>query len=162
MNSTHAHHPHHVHHGAPAGGEKVSLLRLTTSATLHCLTGCAIGEWLGLAIGVTLGLNPWATMALATVLGFASGYALGLRPLMQQGMGIGQAFRTIWLGESLSIAVMEFAMNFTDYHVGGVTAASIFAPQFWLGFAAALPAGFIAAWPVNWWLLKRNFKRPCH
>lgn len=135
---------------------------MAASATLHCLTGCAIGEWIGLAIGVTLGLNPWVTMALATALGFVSGYTLGLWPLVKQGMGWGQAFKTIWLGETISIAAMEFAMNFTDYHVGGVQAASLFAPQFWLGFAAALPAGFAVAWPVNWWLLRSNVKKPCH
>lgn len=156
----HAHHAHHAHHGHGAPG--ASPARLATSATLHCLTGCAIGEFAGLAIGVTLGLNPWTTMALATVLGFASGYALGLRPLVQQGLGWLAAFRTIWLGETISIAVMEFAMNFTDYHVGGVQAASILSPVFWLGYALALPAGFVAAWPVNYWLLRRQIKKPCH
>lgn len=155
--SAQAHHAHHAHAGAPQ-----SHARLTTAATLHCLTGCAIGEWIGLAIGVSLGMNPWATMALATLLGFASGYTLGLWPLVKQGMSWGQAFKTIWLGETISIAVMEFTMNFTDYHVGGVQAASVFAPQFWLGFAAALPAGFVVAWPVNWWLLRSSVKKPCH
>jgi hypothetical protein len=155
MNHAHAHHGHH-------GGAKASLGGLTTSATLHCLTGCAIGEFAGLAIGVTLGLNPWATMALATVLGFASGYALGLRPLVKQGLSWLAAFKTIWLGETISIAAMEFAMNFTDYHVGGVQAASILDHVFWLGYALALPAGFVVAWPVNYWLLRRNFKKPCH
>ena len=149
----------HAHHDALAG---VSPGRLATSATIHCLTGCAIGEFVGLAIGVSLGLGVWPTMLLATILGFISGYGLGLRPLMQRGMSVRDAFRTIWLGETISIAVMELAMNFTDYHVGGVSAASIFAPLFWLGFALALPAGFIAAWPVNWWLLKRRIKAPCH
>jgi hypothetical protein len=152
----------HAHHGHGAHGSGGSLASLTTSATLHCLTGCAIGEFAGLAIGVALGLNPWATMALATVLGFTSGYALGLRPLIQQGMTALQAFRTIWLGETISIAAMEFAMNFTDYHVGGVQATSLLAPVFWLGYAAALPAGFVVAWPVNYWLLRRNVKQPCH
>lgn len=140
----------------------MSPARLTTAATLHCLTGCAIGEWLGLAIGVTLGLSPWSTMALATVLGFTSGYTLGLWPLVRRGLSWTGAFRTIWLGETVSIAVMEFAMNFTDYHVGGVQAGSLLAPQFWLGFAAALAAGFVAAWPVNWLLLSRNLRRQCH
>lgn len=149
---------HHGHHGS--GG--ASLRGLTTSATLHCLTGCAIGEFAGLAIGVTLGLNPWATMALATLLGFASGYALGLRPLVKQGMTWLAAWKAIWLGETVSIAAMELAMNFTDYHVGGVQAASILEPVFWLGYALALPAGFLVAWPVNYWLLRRNFKQPCH
>lgn len=151
--STNAHHH---------GGGNASLARLASSATLHCLTGCAIGEFIGLAIGVTLGLDPWTTMSLATVLGFLSGYTLGLLPLVRTGMSWLGAFRTIWLGETISIAVMELVMNFTDYHVGGVQASSIFAPMFWLGFLAALPAGFLAAWPVNYWLLKRNVKKPCH
>lgn len=157
----HAHHSHHAHHAAP-GKAAPGLARLTTSATLHCLTGCAIGEFAGLAIGVSLGLGVWPTMALATVLGFASGYALGLRPLVQQGMGVAPAFRTIWLGETVSIAVMEFAMNFTDYHVGGVAVSSMLEPRFWLGYALALPAGFVVAWPVNWFLLRRSVKKPCH
>ena len=153
MDHVHAHH----HHG---GG--VTPVGLSASATLHCLTGCAIGEFIGLLTGVALGLNPWATMALATGLGFVSGFTLGLLPLLRQGMGLGQAFRTIWLGEAISIAVMELAMNFTDYHIGGVTAGSVLSLRFWLGYAAALPAGFVAAWPVNYWLLKKNLKRQCH
>jgi len=150
-----ASHAHHAHGGG-------SMLRLTTSATLHCLTGCAIGEFVGLAIGVSLGLNPWTTMVLATVMGFASGYTLGLWPLVKEGRSWGAAFKTLWLGETLSIGVMELAMNFTDYHVGGLTASSILHPQFWLGYAAALAAGFLAAWPMNGWLLLRSIKKPCH
>lgn len=149
---------HHSHHGTGT----LSPHRLTTSATVHCLTGCAIGELAGLAIGVSLGLNAWVTMGLATLLGFASGYSLGLWPLVQQGMSWAQAFRTIWLGETISIAVMEFAMNFTDYHVGGVQAPSVMSAVFWVGYLAALIAGFIVAWPVNYWLLKRNIKQQCH
>ena len=159
MQHTHAHH-HHAH-GAHAEAP-TSAAQLATSATLHCLTGCAIGEFAGLAIGVSLGLNPWTTMALATVLGFASGYALGLRPLVAQGMSIAGAFRTIWLGETISIAAMEFAMNFTDYHVGGLAVSSMLEPRFWLGYALALPAGFIVAWPVNFWLLRKQVKKSCH
>jgi len=153
----HAHHAHTYTPGAPADA-----VGLATSATLHCLTGCAIGELAGLLIGVSLGLNPWTTMVLATVLGFVSGYALGLRPLVTQGMSIAAAFRTIWLGETVSIAVMELAMNFTDYHVGGVNVNSPMEPRFWLGYALALPAGFIVAWPVNWWLLRKQVKKSCH
>lgn len=156
--ASHEHHGHAAHAGHGSG----STLQLTTAATLHCLSGCAIGEFIGLAIGVSLGLNPWATMALATALGFASGYLLGLWPLVKQGQSWAAAFKTLWLGETISIAAMEFAMNFTDYHVGGVTAGSIFHAQFWLGYLAALPAGFIVAWPVNYWLLKRSIKQPCH
>ena len=148
-------HAHHAHAGdTPA--------RIATAATLHCLTGCAIGEIAGLMIGVSLGIGVWPTMLLATVLAYASGFSLGLLPLVRRGMGFMQALRTIWLGEAISIAVMEIAMNFTDYHMGGMGVGSILHPRFWLGFAVALPAGFIAAWPVNWWLLKRKIKAPCH
>jgi hypothetical protein len=153
--SRHAHHAHHAHgNSSPAS--------LATAATLHCLTGCVIGEFIGLAIGVSLGMSPWATIVLATALSYVSGFSLGLLPLVRQGMSFMKALRTIWLGEVISIAVMEIAMNFADYHVGGMNANSMLDPMFWLGFAVAVPAGFIAAWPVNWWMLKRDIKKPCH
>ena len=152
--SRHAHHAHHAHGSSPAA--------LATAATIHCLTGCVIGEVIGLAIGVSLGMAPWATIVLATALSYVSGFALGLLPLVRQGMTLTKALRTIWLGEAISIAVMEFAMNFADYHMGGMTAGSVADPMFWAGIAVAVPAGFIAAWPVNWWLLKRDIKKPCH
>lgn len=155
------HHPMtHADHGhrAPAA----STAQLATHSTLHCLMGCAIGELAGLSIGVTLGFPPWATIALATVLGFASGYLLGLWPLVRTGKSWVEAFRIIWLGETISIAVMELVMNVVDYKLGGVHATSILVPQFWIGYLVALPAGFIAAWPVNYWLLRREIKRGCH
>jgi len=148
----------HQHHGHQSS----SPFKLATHATLHCLIGCAIGELAGLLIGVSLGLSVWQTITLATILGFVSGYTLGLRPLVREGKGWIEAFRIIWLGETVSIAVMELVMNVTDYHIGGMQVNSIFNGQFWLGYLIALPAGFLAAWPVNYWLLKRNIKKPCH
>ena len=142
--------------------QQTSSMALAASATVHCLTGCAIGEIVGLAIGVSLGIGVWPTMILATLLAYASGFALGLRPLLRRGMSLPAAFRTIWLGEAISIGVMELAMNFADYHMGGVGAASVLEPVFWSGFAVAIPAGFVAAWPVNWWLLDRKIKAHCH
>ena len=152
-------HAAHAHAGQGGAGSPAAL---ATAATLHCLTGCVIGEVAGLAIGVSLGLPVWATIALATGLAYVSGFVLGLRPLVKRGMSVVQAFRTIWLGEAISIGVMEIAMNFADYHMGGMSAASILDPMFWRGIAVAVPAGFIAAWPVNWWLLRRQIKQPCH
>jgi len=156
--SEHARHDAHGEHQAHA----TSLRKLTTAATVHCLVGCAIGEWIGLALGVSMGMNPWATMALASAFGFLGGYTFGLWPLVRGGMTWGQAFRTIWLGETISITAMELAMNFTDYHVGGIQGQSLFSWRFWVGYAAAIPAGFVAAWPVNFWLLKRGIKQHQH
>ena len=141
--------------------KKTTALTAAQSA-LHCLTGCVIGEVTGLAIGVTLGLGIWATIGLATSLAYLSGFTLGLLPIMKrQNKTLIEAFKIIWIGEVVSIGVMEIAMNSADYAVGGMHAGSILAPAFWIGIAVAIPAGFLAAWPVNWWLLERNLKK-CH
>ena len=149
----------HATHGVHGGG---SIDRLTTAATLHCLLGCAIGELIGLALGVHLGLGPWVTMALATVLGFVSGFAVSLVPLVRSGLSLASAWRAIWLGETISIAAMETAMNLADYHVGGMAVRSVADPMFWAGYGAALVAGFLVAWPVNRVMLGREIKRSCH
>jgi len=156
-----SHHASHAH-GHAHSATSASTWRLAASATVHCLTGCAIGEFVGLAIGVSLGLGTWATIVLATALSYASGFALGLLPLVRRGMRLREAFAAIWVGEAISIAVMEIAMNYADYRMGGMAANSMLDPMFWIGFLVALPAGFLAAWPVNWWLLRRNIKAHCH
>ena len=149
----------HAHHGHGHGG---SSLKTSFHATLHCLTGCVIGEVAGLLVGVSLGFKPWMTIALATALAYASGMALGLIPVMRdRGLGVIEAFKIIWIGEVISIGVMEIVMNFVDYQMGGMTAPSVMTWMFWRGLAFAIPAGFIAAWPVNYWLLKRDLKA-CH
>jgi hypothetical protein len=150
----HAH--HHSHHGA---GEAA---RTSAHATLHCLTGCIIGEVIGLAVGVTLGIGASATIVLATLLSYVSGFSLGLRPLMvEQGRTFREALGIIWIGEAVSIGVMEIAMNLVDYSVGGMGVRSIFAWLYWKGLLFAVPAGFVAAWPVNYWLIRRELKA-CH
>ena len=148
----------HSHHGH-AGG---SALRTSAQATLHCLTGCVIGEVAGLMIGVTLGLATWQTIVLATALSYVSGMTLGLLPVMRsQRVGVLEALRIIWIGEVISIGVMELVMNYVDYRLGGMAAPSVMSWMFWRGLVFAIPAGFIAAWPVNYWLLKRELKA-CH
>jgi len=154
----HAHHASaHAHHGHGGGP-----LRASAQATLHCLTGCVIGEVAGLAIGVTLGFSPWTTIILATSLAYLTGITLGLIPVMRsQQVGMLRALKIIWIGEVISIGVMEVVMNFVDYQMGGMTAPSIVSWMFWRGILFAVPAGFLAAWPVNYWLLKRELKA-CH
>ena len=157
--------PHaHAHHGhaGHAGGAGHGPWRTAAHSTLHCLTGCVIGEVVGLGIGVSLGFSPWATIALATGLAYLTGMTLGLLPVMRsRGIGFAAALRIIWIGEVVSIGVMELVMNFVDYQMGGMTAPSIATWMFWRGIMFAVPAGFLAAWPVNYWLLRRELKQ-CH
>lgn len=160
MNNESTHHDHGSHgsHGSHGGSQ----LALSAHATLHCLTGCVIGEVAGLAIGVTFGLGIVWTIALATTLAYISGLTLGVVPVAKrQNISMWEAFKIIWVGEVISIGVMEIAMNAADYSVGGMDAMSVADPMFWFGIAVAVPAGFLAAWPVNWWLLTRNMKK-CH
>ena len=148
----------HAHHGSGAGGP----WRVSAQATLHCLTGCVIGEAAGLAIGVTLGLPAGLTIALATLLAYASGFTLGVLPVMKnRRTSFRNALRIIWFGEAVSIAVMELVMNLVDYRMGGMAAPSIVSWMFWRGLLFAIPAGFLAAWPVNYWLVRRDLKA-CH
>lgn len=148
----------HSHHGHGAGGP----LAVSAQATLHCLTGCVIGEVAGLMIGVGLGLAAWQTIALATVLSYLSGFTLGVLPVMRsRGAGFVDALRIIWIGEAVSIGVMEIVMNLVDYRMGGMAAPSILSWLFWRGIVFAIPAGFLAAWPVNYWLIRRDLKA-CH
>ena len=137
-------------------------LMTSAQATVHCLTGCVIGEVAGLLIGVALGLDVWLILTLATALAYLSGFSLGVAPLMRrESLGFLAGLRVIWVGEAISIGVMEIVMNVADYYVGGVQAQSVFSGVFWLGIIVAVPAGFLAAWPVNFWLIKRNLKS-CH
>lgn len=140
-----------------------NLWNVSKLATLHCLIGCVIGEAIGLAVGVHFGLGMWPTMILATVLAYVSGFALAVPPIMRnQKLSFAKAFKAIWLGEAISIGVMEIVMNGVDYAVGGVQAASLTSPIFYIGLAVAIPAGFLAGWPVNYVLLKRQIKEKCH
>jgi hypothetical protein len=157
-NAHSAHHGHGHAHGGHGGGA----FKTSAHATLHCLTGCIVGEVAGLLTGTLLGLSPWPMIALATALSYLSGITLGLLPVMRdQKVGLLPALKIIWIGEVISIGVMEIVMNFVDYQMGGMGAKSVFAWMFWRGLLFAVPAGFFAAWPVNYWLLKRELKA-CH
>jgi len=139
-----------------------SSLSTAAHATLHCLTGCVIGELIGLVIGVSLGISPYPMMLLSTILAYISGFSFTIFPLMRStGFSFKAAFRAIWLGEAVSIGVMELVMNAVDYHMGGVRSGSILNSLFWEALAVAVPAGYVAAFPVNYWLISKELKR-CH
>lgn len=160
--AAHCHSAHrHGAHVSPHGRHATAGWRGAASVTLHCLTGCAIGEWIGLAIGVSLHWPvPW-TLMLAITLAFAFGYALTLVPLLRGGMAFGAAMKVVWLGETVSIAVMELVMNVIDYSMGGMQPGmSLLSIQYWSAFVAAAFAGFLAAWPVNYWMLSSKLRNP--
>ena len=136
--------------------------RLAAHSTLHCLTGCIVGELLGLFIGIEAGLSNAVTIILATALSYLSGFALGLWPVIKErGLSFAAAFKLIWVGEAVSIGVMEIVMNAVDYSLGGMAAVSFFSWTSLRALLVAVPAGFLAAWPVNYWLLSRDLKA-CH
>ena len=168
--ATHAHLPtgakvgaHCAHHAAATahGSHGGTGWHAAAMVTLHCLTGCLIGEWLGLAVGVAMSLPVRATVVLATALAYASGFGLTLWPLLRRGMGFAPALSTVFIGEAVSIGVMEIAMNLVDYSMGGMGVKSLFAARYWEAIAVASVAGYLAAWPANFWLLGRNMKK-CH
>src|SRR5919106_1430446 len=101
----HAHHAHHIHAAAP------SVNRTAWSATLHCLTGCAIGEVLGMVIGTALGWGNAATIALAVVLAFLFGYSFTMVPLLRAGMASGAAIKVALAADTISITIMEVVDN---------------------------------------------------
>ncbi len=149
----------HAHHGEASQ----SMAKTSAQATFHCLTGCVIGEVIGLAIGVHYGLGIWPTMILATILAYIAGFSLAVPPIMRrEKLTFRQTMKAIWLGEAISIGVMEVVMNGVDYAIGGVQAMSLSDPIFYIGLAVAIPAGFFAAWPVNYILLKKEIKGECH
>ncbi len=130
--------------------------RLAVSATIHCLTGCSIGEVLGMVIGTGLGWANLPTMALAILLAFVFGYALTLRPLFRAGLAAGAAFRLAFASDTLSITVMEIVDNGIMLLVPGAMDAHLSDPLFWGSLLVALLIAGMAAFPINRWLILRG------
>ena len=145
----HAHHHHH-HHQPMA-----SLNRTAWSATLHCLTGCAIGEVLGMVIGTALGWGNGATIALAVVLAFIFGFALTLLPLLKVA-GFRAALKLALAADTASITVMEIVDNAVMLAIPGAMDAGLDTVLFWASLAFALAVAALAAFPINRWLIARG------
>ncbi len=129
---------------------------MAASATLHCLTGCAIGEILGLIIGTAIGLTMWWTIVLAVGLAFLFGYLLSTLPLIKVGLGFWAALSLVLAADTLSIAVMELVDNAVMAVIPGAMDAGLVNPLFWFGMMIALTAAFFAALPVNRYLLAKG------
>jgi Domain of unknown function (DUF4396) len=144
------HHPHAPHHGTE------SLNRTALVATLHCLTGCAIGEVAGLVIGTALGWGNAATIALAVGLAFVTGFALTAWPFLRRGYAWKAALRIALAADTASIAIMEIVDNAIMLAIPGAMDAPIASLFFWASMALALVVAGIAAYPVNRWLIARG------
>lgn len=156
-----AHHAGHApaSHAATshAGHGAISLNRIAFLATLHCLTGCAIGEVAGMAIGTALGWSNAATIALAIGLAFAVGYALAMIPLRRGGFGWSGALKIAFAAETLSIATMEIVDNGFMLVVPGAMDAGLGSLLFWGSLTASLIVAAAAAFPLNRWLISRGW-----
>jgi Domain of unknown function (DUF4396) len=129
---------------------------MAASATLHCLTGCAIGEILGLLIGTAAGLSMGVTIALSVALAFVFGYLLSTLPLVQTGVAFGTALTVVLAADTLSIVTMEIVDNAVVALVPGAMEAGLVNPVFWLSMMLALGTAFLAAFPVNRALIDRG------
>ena len=132
------------------------LTRMAVTATAHCLTGCAVGEVLGLAIGTAAGLGTRTTILLAVGLAFVFGYGFTLVPLLGSGLGARESVRIALAADTVSIAVMEVVDNAVVLAVPGAMDAGLADGLFWGSLALALAVAFAAALPVNRWLIARG------
>ena len=141
-----AHHDHH-HHEMPTEGR--ALTNVAVSATLHCLTGCAIGEVLGMVIGTALGFSELGTIALAVGLAFFFGYLLTSLPLLRAGMALSAVIPIALASDTLSIATMEIVDNLIMVLVPGAMDSGLDDVLFWGTLSFALAVAFVLTVPVN-------------
>jgi hypothetical protein len=158
QHADHAHddHAHHEHAGHDHSAHAGSLNRVAFSATAHCLTGCAIGEVLGVMIGTALGWGNLETIVLAIALAFLFGYSLTMLPLLRAGLAFAAAVPLALASDTLSIAVMELVDNAILLVVPGAMEAGLDTLLFWASLAFALLIAGMAAYPVNRYLIARG------
>nr|WP_176743059.1 DUF4396 domain-containing protein [Streptomyces sp. MnatMP-M27] len=148
----HEHQPHgaHEHHGSSTSWP------MAAQATLHCLTGCAIGEIAGMAIGTALAWHNVPTMILAIVLAFVFGYSLTMRGVLRAGLDMRGALRVALAADTVSIAIMELADNATIVAFPGAMDATLSDALFWLSLALSFVVAFLITTPVNRWMIGRG------
>jgi hypothetical protein len=130
--------------------------RSAVQATLHCLTGCAIGEILGMVIAAALGFGNALSIAVSVLLAFVFGYALTLRPVIRAGVPPRRALRLAFASDTVSIATMEVVDNAFILLVPGALAAGLADGLFWWSLLVSLVVAFVLTVPVNRWLIVRG------
>jgi Domain of unknown function (DUF4396) len=136
--------------------EGAALTAVALSATLHCLTGCALGEIAGMAIGTALGFSDLGTIVLAVALAFLFGYSLTSFPLLRAGLTLSAVIPIAFASDTLSIAIMEIVDNAIMLVIPGAMEAGIGDVLFWGSLAFALAIAGAVALPVNRWLIARG------
>jgi hypothetical protein len=144
---------HTMHTQRPTG---TALTRMAVSATLHCLTGCAIGEVLGMVIGTALGWSDLQTIVLAVALAFVFGYSFTIGPVMRSGLPLRAAIPVALAADTLSITVMEIVDNAVLLLVPGAMEAHLDSWLFWGALALAFAVAFVVTLPVNRWMISRG------
>lgn len=134
---------------------KTSLKKVAFSATLHCLTGCAIGETLGMTLGTIFGWPNVETIIISVLLAFFFGYALTMIPLLKS-MSFKQALPLALAADTVSITIMEIVDNLVMYLIPGAMDSHITSLFFWGSLAFALAVAFAAAYPVNMYLISKG------
>ncbi|MEA2278677.1 MAG: hypothetical protein QOC78_3637 [Solirubrobacteraceae bacterium] len=149
-------HAEHEHRHGGHGPSEPSLNRTAISATLHCLTGCATGEVLGLVLSTWWGWSNTGNVVLSVALAFLFGYAFTMLPLLRAGLTPRRAIPLAFASDTLSIATMELLDTLTILVVPGAMNAGLGDPLFWGALAGALFIAFWAALPVNRALIARG------
>jgi hypothetical protein len=147
-------HDHHDHHEDQASGK--ALTQLAVSATLHCLTGCAIGEVLGLVLATWWGWSDAPSIVLAVALAFLFGYAFTIVPVLRSGLALKAAIGVALAADTLSILTMEIVDNAIILAIPGAMDVGLDSLLFWGSLAFALAVAFVVALPVNRALIARG------
>jgi Domain of unknown function (DUF4396) len=150
---THAH-VHDHDHVMPASG--AALTGVAISATLHCLTGCAIGEIAGMAIGTAAGFSNGTTVVLSIGLAFVFGYGLTSMPLLRAGLALSAVLSIAFASDTLSIATMEIVDNAIVVGIPGAIDAGLDSLLFWGSLTFSLAVAAAVAMPINRWLIARG------
>jgi len=133
-----------------------SLWRSATAATVHCLTGCAIGEVLGLVVATALDWRGGPSIAISVLLAFLFGYGLTIRTVLGAGITFRRAVPVVLASDTVSIATMELVDSAFIVAVPGALAAGLADGLFWWSLAVSLAIAFVVALPVNRWLIARG------
>ena len=129
---------------------------VAAQATLHCLTGCAIGEVLGMVIGTGFNLHNATTVVLSIVLAFVFGYGLTMRGVLRAGVDFRTALKVAFAADTVSIAIMEVLDNLVILAVPGAMNAGLTSPLFWGSLAFSLVVAFVLTTPVNRSMISRG------